>query len=50
MKNRKQNFIVNSYEISYNSFWKKWQVWHDEIGFCEDFLTKEEAIEYAEKG
>lgn len=43
-------FVVNGYTISWNSYWGFWEVWHPEIGRCEDFRSKKEAILYAEKG
>ena len=46
----KYNFVVNGYQIKYNDFWGKWQVYHSEIGFCDQFDTRKTAIKYAERG
>ncbi len=41
----------NGYEIVRNDFWpKKWQVWHENLGFCHWFQTLADAIEYCQKG
>lgn len=34
----------NGYEIKYNSFWKKWQVWHSEIGFVAEYKKLKDAV------
>lgn len=41
---------VNGYKIQYNPFWGKWQMWHEEIGFCGEYGTSGEAVEDAKKG
>jgi fructose-1,6-bisphosphatase len=42
--------IINGYTIKYNSFWGMYQVSHDEIGLCGEFLLLDDAIEYANNG
>lgn len=43
------NFI-NGYKINFNEYRQEYQIWHSEIGHCEDFKSYNEAAEYCKKG
>jgi len=46
-----KDITVNGYSVMWNPLWKKWQVSHPNIGArIAEFDSKEDAIEYSEKG
>ena len=42
--------IINGYKVIYNTYWREFQVSHDEIGMCEGFKSAKETLEYCRKG
>jgi len=49
-RTRGERMTVNGYLIRFNEHWKEFQVSHPEIGPCEEFNSKEEAIDHAKRG
>jgi hypothetical protein len=46
----KNDFLVNGYNITFNDYWNKWNVCHEEIGFCGEFINIEDAVDYSKNG
>lgn len=45
-----KKLIINGYEITYNPFWGKWDMWHDEIGYIGQYRRRSDAYIDAKKG
>lgn len=41
---------VNGYEITFNDYFDRWVVYHENIGVCGDFSTEQDAIDYCLAG